>query len=434
MGTVTPSKFLSPDQPRSLQQPIEQQAREAFYAHYVSEGSRGWDFLIPYQLSASSPELLNRSIDAVSLAIIAQQRSSASIMSSAQEHLGVALRLLNRAISHTDLTSGNELLSAILLLDLFTKLTCPGPGDLAFWRGHLNGALALIDALGLHNLQDRVSLRILSRFSINSVTSCVASATTVPRQLGLVWAHVTSHMARGEDPKWKLTRYMIEYASFRASVREGRGSLQGQVNMARLFDQSLLQLSQQMPLTWQPVKRTHINAFGSGFEYLSYKDRHVTQCWNVLRLVRIMVNEFLLEHSVEEGREDVVGETPQQTIITLVDNIRSSVYQYAGGCCQLRTRNPKTRKSISAQDIHSQPAHSPKQVLDCYTLIFPLFVAGRSTPISADQKAAIVQSLRFIHMHFGIENASFAANTIENQPDKDPWQVFAMLGSYGFAA
>lgn len=421
-----------------MQQPIESQARDAFFAHYVSEGSRGWDFLIPYRYSEA--DFLNRSVDAVSLAFVGHQRTSKSIMDSAQVQFGMALRSLSRAITYTNLASSNELLSAALLLDLFTKLTCAGPGDLTFWRAHLNGALALIDALGLQNLQDQISLRILSRFVINSITSCVASATIVPEQLNNIWTHVTRLMARGDDPKWKMTQVMINYASLRAAIQDNIGSLEDQVAMAQLLDQRLLQISKNFPHGWQPTKyHIHDPASQGPSQYASYRDRHITQSWNVLRLTRILVNEFLVENGDRHDKGDrnegqACEMPPMKTITTLVDEIVYSVYQYAGLCCAHHKSSPKSTAPIPTKPHYPKTAHSPKQTLDCYTLIFPLYVAGRSKFASSSQRETIIRDLRFINDHMCIGNASVVADTIEKEPGKDPWQVFAILGSYGFAA
>lgn len=412
--------------PQSLQQPIESQARDIFFAHYVSEGSRGWDFLIFFR--NSQVDFLHRSIDAASLAFVARQQTSASIMNSAQASFGAALRLLGRAIPYVDPASGKELLASTLLLDLFTKIAYPGPGNLAFWRNHLNGALALIDALGLDNLQDQVSLRILSRFFINSIVSCVASATSVPARLNLVWAHVTRLTARGEDPKWKLTQAMMDCAALREYICQDFGSPEDRVRAAQLLDQRLLQISKQMPHHWHP-KIIYADDPHSKVpvQYDSYKDRNVTQGSNVLRLVRIMLNEFLQENlnicmEVDGSKDPTLEMSPIQTISTLVTELSASVYQYAGGCC------------IHRKSGSGKPTHSPKQILDCYTLLYPLYVAGRSIFISNTQRSSIIRDLRFIHSHLGIENACLVADTIENDPGKDPWQVFASIGSYGFAA
>lgn len=78
--------------------------------------------------------------------------------------------------------------------------------------------------------------------------------------------------------------------------------------------------------------------------------------------------------------------------------------------------------------------HSPSRLLDCYTLLFPLYIAGRSRWAPADQKQWILQQMHHISSHFSIRNASLVAQLLVEQAKMNPWRVYAMLGSYGFAA
>jgi hypothetical protein len=405
--------------PRSLQQPIETQARNVFLAHYVAPASRGWDFLASF--SITTPSYLLSSLDAVSLAYLAYLQHSPSILGQARSQYSTALRLMNKALLPSSSTASKySMLTGSMLLDLFEKITHFGPSKVEFWRSHIDGSLALIQALGLDYFRDYPSLRILSRLVTNCIISCVASATAVPQQLIEVRAHVTRQVNQ-EHPKWKHSAIMIEYAAFREALRRSLWTLPEYILVTQDIDQRLLDLSQNMPEGWEP----EVHALDLSSEIpnrlLFYRDRHVTQMVNALRLVRILLNEFLLESYQKQDDIDsrLFDEPAIRTITSLIDDICASIHQYVRCQCQFHTRPQQ---------------HSPTHTLDCHRLLFPLYVAGRSKWASLKQRAWVMQQLRHMHAHFGVHNASVLVQLLESQTNIDPWNIYAMLGSYGFAA
>jgi hypothetical protein len=57
-------------QPQSLALSIDVQARDAFFAYYVTSTSRSWDFFKRFYHPSNTPEHLTLAIDAVSLAYL----------------------------------------------------------------------------------------------------------------------------------------------------------------------------------------------------------------------------------------------------------------------------------------------------------------------------------------------------------------------------
>lgn len=190
-----------------------------------------------------------------------------------------------------------------------------------------------LETLGLDHFQDHSSLRILSRFITNCIICCVASATTVPWQLTVLRAHLVRHLDLADDPKWKLSGLMAQYASLRSGIRRSIWSLQDCIAMALHLDQRLLELSQNMPREWQPETRILSHPAPGVYDRRvdCYRDRHVTQTWNVLRLVRILLCGFLLESYQDNtaGGGIFVSETALHSIATLTYEICASVYVVA---------------------------------------------------------------------------------------------------------
>ena len=188
-------------QPSSLSLSLEWQARDAFFAYYVTGASKTWDFLKRFYHLTHLLEHLTLSINAVSLAYLAHQVHSDAALATARERYVAALRLTNKALQSPEVAATDTTLITLLLLDLFEKITNPKPQRDEAWTGHVHGALALVRLRGLEQFQDPLALRVLVRLSINLLISCVATKSPVPGELVALQAHTTKHL-NPSDPKW----------------------------------------------------------------------------------------------------------------------------------------------------------------------------------------------------------------------------------------
>jgi hypothetical protein len=73
-----------------------------------------------------------------------------------------------------------------------------------------------------------------------------------------------------------------------------------------------------------------------------------------------------------------------------------------------------------------------KQHVPCYRLIFPLYVAAQSPTASKAIKQHAIQQLHFMADHHDIENALAVTKILESGERRNPWNVYALLGSHAF--
>ncbi|RHZ57483.1 Zn(II)2Cys6 transcription factor domain-containing protein [Aspergillus thermomutatus] len=427
----------------SLSFSIETQARMIFFAHYVSVGSRGWDFLIRWECETEvAPRWLDASIDAVSLALLAHQHVSLPLLSLARQRYALALGVMRQTLRSPP-KARDSLIAASLLLDLFEKITHSEASIIQFWPSHVNGTLALIQKMGVQHFEDRFALRIISRFLTNYIISCVASAHAVAKDVCILRDHLERRLNLKDDPKWKISWLTIQYAAFRSGVRTARWSLQESMARAQDLDQALLALSQNIPPDWQPDRRILryplLHVYRQQMD--CYPDRHVTQAWNVLRQVRIQLNEYLLESyetlsAIQGVNQLAASEAALSNIAALSLEVYASVPQYASYAC----RSKRSKGQAVGTDLSVAPqkgcdkVHTPSELLDCYTLLFPMYVAARSRAAPVDQRQWVSYMFHYISDHFGIRNALLLAQLLDQNTDVDPWCIYAMLGGYGFAA
>ena len=70
--------------------------------------------------------------------------------------------------------------------------------------------------------------------------------------------------------------------------------------------------------------------------------------------------------------------------------------------------------------------HTPNHQLDCYALIFPLYVAAKSNAIP-DMRPWIIKNLYYMSTHFHIRNAELVARILEQETDVDPGKYMLCL-------
>lgn len=433
-------------EPQSLSLSLDLQARDAFFAHYVSGSSTCWDFLKRYYHPTDSPDHLTLAIEAVSLAYLWHQVYSEAALATARERYILALRMINRTLKSSKGAMKDTTLLASILLDLFEKITNDKPRNKTLWTSHVNGAFALVSLRGLDHFQDPFQFRFLERLSSTSIVSCIVSGSPVPDELVAIRAYIRDHLHM-EDSTRQLSDLIVRYANGQSNIRRGIVSKAEFIGESIELDVSLRALDLGLPPSWQfsTTILDHKSARTFDLYFDSYPHRNICQARNFIRIFRIFLNESLIEYysasSLDDSHLALIG-VAHDSIKGLTREICSSVPQYVDCDDAARQRlptpeNPELSDQTRAHilDSCSQGAghpHTPDHQADCYSLIFSLYVAGRSNA-GPDVRTWVIKQLHFISNHFYIRNAEVVAQILEEEINVCPWEVYAMLGSYAFS-
>jgi hypothetical protein len=347
---------------------------------------------------------------------------SSTLLTRARSEYSTALHMMNKALPSSTINAKHHMLTGSMCLDLFEKITSNGLGGKEFWLGHIRGSLALVQALGLDNLKDPMSIRLLVRLVTNCTISSVASTTAIPKALLEVRSHVERCSTIATDPKWRLTGLMVEFAKLQSGITNPSISLDRSFKGTWDLDLKLMELSQSMPKQWLPEIQGATDVFPRK-EF--YADRHVTQTWNTIRMVRLLLHEFLLQHHRDEDEEKIITENSLyglsvDIITAMADDLCATVLQYA--------------EKSSEPNMHSDNHLDSSQTLSCYSLLFPLYIVGRSKWTNSHQQIWATEQLACIGNTHGIPKALELVHLIKEPFEPEPWHVYAMLGGYGFAA
>jgi hypothetical protein len=222
---------------------------------------------------------------------------------------------------------------------------------------------------------------------------------------------------------------MITYANIRWDSRTNSKPMENIIDRTLKLDGDFFALAFSMPPSWKPrtifVDYDSKRIYGRHFD--SYANRHFTQTWNVHRLVRIILNETLIDSYKANTIDSPTGPLPplepmKINIEAMASEICASVPQYLD--CRYAISRPECSNHI----------HTPAQNLDCYTLIFPLYVVGWSKSTPDSLKSWVIDQLHYMGSHFGIRNAELVGQILERGENLNPWAIYAMIGSYAFVA
>jgi hypothetical protein len=419
-------------------------ARHAFLNHYIDGVSKTWYFLIPFFQAVGLPECLVTTMDAASLAFFGHQVRSQAALNAARQKYVNALHSTRRAVRDENSATSETTILSTLLLDLFEKLQSTQPSDVNSYTGHVSGALTLARLRGLEGFQDPSAGSVLVRLTTNLVISCMASSTKVPDGLHELRNHA-ARLLSPMDPKYEMCDLNAEYADLRGDIRTRSVTIQELIDRTERLHDRYLSLTVTMPCTWwyeTTMIETSSERVYQG-RYDVYLSRHVRQTCNIIRSLRIMLNESLVQYyttlkNSNDGESDSERNIEEKllnamaTINTLAHEVCYSATQYID-CFGPASPNPGSLTQREQRD--SCGRHTPEQQLNCYSLIFPLYVSARSSYVPLDMRYWVVKQLRCMGDHFGIMNAELVCQILENRDeDVSPWFIYGMLGSYAFAA
>ena len=387
--------------------------------------SNTYDVLESLYQQSSPDEPLSASVDAVSLAFHSCQVNSTQALRVSRERYLSALPLMNSALRTPESATSDATLLAILLLDLYEKITNNNPRSISSWMSHINGALALVDLRKEPLFQDYTGLRLSSRLSTNLVISCVSANSPVPPALVKLRSDLEPFLNQG-DPKWRISGLAVKYANLKGAIQDGCLHSSEIVARATDLDKEFLLLAQHMPPNWL-YDTTYLEESSERvFEmhYDTYPDHIVTQGWNVLRIMRVLLNDIVRSEYASPSMK-AVNQAPDRNYFILTSRIDDIAKEICA----------TTPQFILHEKVRARSkAYCTTPRLRCYTLLFPLYVAGLYADSATHIKPWIFKQLRIMSDEMGIRNASVVADILERDEGVSPWDLYSLLGSYAFAA
>lgn len=397
------------------------QARFAFFSHYVFGLSRSYDVLLPLYQAAPEDGHLSAGVDAASAAFLAFQEYTPQLLELAKEKYLAAARLLRSALERPEAMASDTTLQTVLLLDLFEKLVNNTPKSSSLWMSHVRGGVALIKARGFGQFPSYASRRLAARLYVTVIISAAAANARVPDGIEELGRNLAAH-SPNIDPKWLVTGLVVKVVNLRASIADGALSGGDLIASTQEIELEFQELERSLPPGWEFTRIVveYDLPGGLGIHYDQYRDHFVTQVRNVIRTMRLLLQDTILKQRRRmcDG-DDTNSGTQDEILITdsLCRELCSSAPQFVWPERRFTDRSPFTTL----------------QILQCYTLLGPLYLAGQlhSNP---EVRQWIIGVMRYMAEVGGMWRAQQVADILENTPSVAYWDVYTMLGSYALAA
>ncbi|KAL5388533.1 hypothetical protein PMIN03_007853 [Paraphaeosphaeria minitans] len=404
--------------------------RQLFFSYYIADFSRAWDFLYRHFDPKTAPEHLSLSIDAASLAFLSHHVNSPSAQSLGRQKYISALRKTNKVLQDPTTLQQTIALETSLLLDLFEKITDSRPNSAVSQRAHIDGALALVRLRGLQHFTDPGGLKALTRLALNAVVISITNRESIPEDIIKIREHTASYTDIS-DPKWLLSGITLKVTNLLSEITTSGLTAEEKVRRCVALERQLEIIDNEAPPKWS-YERIHVteeqgDTTLDGY-YDVYSSRMDTQMWNVLRFIRIVLCDEIIESCA--NTDDETSQHAMETAALVVGEVCATVPQMTDCNGPAAHRLPEG----SSANLHT---HTLSHFFDTYILLLGLYAAAWSRGCPERARIWIIKQLDRIAEHFGVKEAAKVAAILKLQDGKartGPWDVYRLIGSYAFAA
>ncbi|TVY93685.1 hypothetical protein LAWI1_G001606 [Lachnellula willkommii] len=436
-GLLSSSLALSP----VLTVPIDDRAFCYFRTTFVIGNARSFRYLESLYEYGDLDDRLLVSIRAVGLASLSKAARSTDLENQAMRSYVAALRMINSAITCSDVAINDTTLSAIMLLDQFEKIIPPTARTTQAWTNHLNGATALMKMRGRRQFETKAGVEMFMQMSSHLLVSCMQHTIALPEDYLTLRTYATNFLDTN-DIAWRLSQVSVRYIGFRAAIKSGSlFDADTIIATATRMDADLVTLMGKFLPGWMPqsIPLTTPSALVYRSHYDFYIDNRLAEGLNMVRAGRIPILDLIREQceatpvSPGSGQALERYQTVQrvkESVAETADLICASVPQLAGYFPFLETDSPPgSPDSYTASGSVKGMKLEPCNESSAYSLLWPLFTVANSRACPEDAKAWIIGQLKILGGLLNSGQTLELASGLERGEERDIWSVYALLGS-----
>lgn len=437
---ITPwTRYPTPESmSRELVPSIENQAQGFFIANYVAQPG-----LVPRGQFEWVTELLSQphvdegfraSVNAVSLAGLANATKNPAIMQKAQVAYGTALRITNGALMIKEKAIQDSILISVIMLGLYENMVFRDKRSIEAWAKHTNGASALINMRGPQQFKSSIGRRIFHQFYGIALLVALETGTTVHAGLHNLYEDLrpkSDYEVHGRQWTTRIVDVMHDAINLNQDKTSDPATM---LSTAFRIDRELDEVKALMPSIWhyETVRIEEHSEYHYENFYSVYVDPWIAQMWNHLRSCRMYLYKAAREN-IKKGCEEYdpplfseaevqpQKEGAEQVMRATVAGIIASVPQITGMIpfptrleprdFTSRNANPEvknTRYKLHPPGTYLNPAKSPGMV----HLIWPLYAAGQSDFATYEMRKWCIETLQFIALRIGTRQAVVLADEL----------------------
>lgn len=431
---------------------IEDQAFGFFISNHVSmptQVPRGqYEWVLEALNQPGCEQVLRDSVNAASLAGLANTTKNPVIMAKAHTAYGSALRMTNKALRAKETAVKDSTLISVIMLGLYENFVFHDKRSIQAWAKHVKGACALLNLRGKEQFDSNIGRRMFHNIFGIIMLVCLEADQAVPYGIQELYDHgnqTSDYAVHGRQWTTRLTTFMHNAINLNKDVKSDPITL---VTTAVKLDRELDRIKALMPAIWryETVQLQQPSEHAYGAFYHIYMDSWIAQMWNNLRSCRMylyrVIREQLWKGSACKpplfSKEEVAPqmEAAENVIRITIAAICASAPQLTGMIDFPRWPAPNAKGS----GLGSQPEapnttdprfliHPPGTFLDpskptgMHHLIWPLYAAGTSDLSSSDMIQWVIDMLYYIALRIGTRQAVVLAESLKETQKSSPKQL-----------
>lgn len=430
---------------------IEDQAMGFFISNHVSQPTlvpRGqYEWVLEALSQPGCEEVLQNSVNAASLAGLANSTKNPHIMAKAQKAYGSALRMTNNALRIKDTAIKDSTLISVIMLGLYENFVYHDKRSIQAWAKHVKGASALLNLRGKEQFESNTARRIFHHLYGIIMLVGLESGQGVPDGLGELYDYcnpTSDYTVHGRQWTTRLTHFMHNSINLSQDKESDPITL---VTKAIKLDRELDSIKALIPKVWQ-YETVHLeqpSEYAYGTFYHIYMDSWIAQMWNNLRSCRMYLYRVIREQlwkgracvpplfSEEEAAPQIAA--AEKVLRTTIAAVCASAPQLTGMIVFPSWPTPKASGSfaglhpeVSSPDDCRYQIHPPGTFLEparptgMHHLIWPLYAAGSSDFSNNEMQKWIIDLLYFIALRIGTRQAVVLADSLKEMQKAAPTQ------------
>jgi hypothetical protein len=273
-------------------------------------------------------------------------------------------------------------------------------------------------------------VKALTRLALSSVVISISNGESIPPDIFQIRKH-SANFVDVSHPKWLLTGVIMKVTDLVSEIAKGVLTTEERVRRCVALERQLEFIDEEASPRWfyerryitEEQKATTLDGY-----YDLYASRMVTQMWNVLRFMRIVLCDEIIDSCADSDSKTC--QRAMETAALVVQEVCTTVPQMTDCSGPARHKLPPG----SNAHIHT---HTLSHFLDTYILLLGLYAAAWSRGCPERARIWIIGQLDRIGEHFGVKEAATVAAILKVQDRKGrigPWDVYRLIGSYAFAA
>jgi hypothetical protein len=390
--------------------PLEDVALGYFIATYAP--TTQFDYLSGHWSTLAVDENVRIAMHAPALASLALVSRQPELMRLARGHYSKALALTNKALGDPQAAVLDSTLLSVLLLSAFEGLAFRGRDSPQSWIAHIQGSATLLSLRGEKQLDSELGQKLFHHASLNISTCCSQQLTPIPTEFSRLQERA-AHILDPNSPKFRTGKLLDRMAALRVNMRGMKAT--EVVREALYLDREASNLLNSMKTLSFKVT----TSAESAVEVYTYKgiihqynSQNAARYWNVMRMLRLVFNEWIFCAFQHELRSVVVDSPePDDPLHEYWDQLRMMAM----------VNGNKMIDDILASVPYSLEFLEKPSRASARFLIWPLASIGASELCPVPAKEFVINRLRALGERHYLEQATEAAIMLEEGGSMEDW-------------